>query len=403
MTADRARAQANPPLGGGVVGRDLELADVVEFLDANPVRPAALVIEGEAGIGKTTLVRAALERASAAGLRLFSARPAEGEMELPYAGLGDLLATVGADAVAGLPGPQRASIEAALGRADATVEPSVLGRGLLEVLRVEGAEGDLLLIVDDVQWLDRPTALALTFALRRSGTVPVRVLVARRTENDSRDDLPLGLGDWDDVRRVSVCPLSATALGEVIRHRLGLQLPRPRLEALEHASRGNPMFAIELVRQGYGEANAKPAASLSSVLADGIRALDADARRAFEFAAASLRPSTDLLLRAGVGREELRSALDTGLVAVHGERLVFSHPLLPAVAYDRLLPEARREIHARLAATASDPVERGHHVSRSAVGRDEAAAAVLERAADEAAKLGDHAGAAAFLLRALGL
>jgi DNA-binding CsgD family transcriptional regulator len=388
------------PTQGRVVGRDLELADVVAFLNESLVAPAAVVVEGEAGIGKTTIVRAALERASASGLRLFAARPASGELELPYAGLGDLLATVGADALAVLPGPQRAAIEAALGRVGKRVEKGALARGLLEVLRVEGAEGDVLVAVDDVQWLDRATVSALTFALRRLGTVPLRVLVARRTETGSLGKLPLGLGDLGNVRRVEVGPLPVTALGEVLRQRLGLQLSRPRLEALEHASGGNPMFAIELVRQGYGEQRAKPAVSLPAALAERLRAVDEKAQRAFAFAAAALRPSTDLLLQAGVKRAELKSALATGILEASGERLSFAHPVLAAAAYDLLLPDERREIHARLAAASRDELERAHHVSRSTVGPDESAAQTLDRAAESTSGLGDHAAAAAFLMRA---
>ena len=388
-----------------VVGRDSELAVVASFLVSTAGRPAALLIEGEAGIGKTTIVRAGLEQASEAGLRLFVARPAAGELELPYAGLGDLLASVSPDALGMLTRPQRAAIDAALARdgSAATVDGYALSQGLLGLLRIEGAGGELLVVVDDVQWLDRPTAAALTFALRRVGAVPVRVLVARRTESGPLEDPPLGLGDWEDAGRVEVGLLPATALGELLRRRLGLQLPRPRLEALVEASAGNPMFAIELVRNGYEERGSKPPVSLVAVLTERLRTLDEDAQHTLGCAAAMLRPTTDLLLRAGVDREQLRVALDTNLVVLEGERLTFSHPLLAGVAYARLLPEERREIHVRLAGATTDPVERGHHVARSATAPDETAALALEEAAATAAKLGDHAGAATFLLTAADL
>ena len=375
------------------------------FLRGEPRSPRALVIEGEAGIGKTTIVQTAFEQASLAGLRLLVARPAAGELELPYAGLGDLLAGIGSDVLEMLARPQRVAVEAALAREDSasTADGYALSQGVLELLRLEGSHGDLVLVVDDVQWLDRPTASALTFALRRLGAVPFRALIARRTGNGSPGDLPLGLAEWQHTDRVEVGPLAATALGELVRHRLGMQLARPRLEALEEASGGNPMFAIELVRVGYEERGGKPPASLSVVLADRLRTFDAEVQRSLAFAAAMLRPSTDTLLRAGVDRSELKLALDTELIALDGERLTFSHPLLAAVAYDRLLPDERREIHARLAAAATDLLERGHHVARAAVGPDETAAIALEEAAEKAAELGDHAGAAAFLHSAVEL
>ena len=98
------------------VRRESELAAVDQFTAADAAVPAALVIEGEAGIGKTTIVRAALARASSVGLRVLLARPAAGEAELPYVGLGDLLGGFGTDASPSLARPQREAIEAALTR-----------------------------------------------------------------------------------------------------------------------------------------------------------------------------------------------------------------------------------------------------------------------------------------------
>src|SRR5581483_7255141 len=152
-----------------VVGRDAELDAVGSFLREPPAGPRALVLEGPPGIGKTTIFRAALADAESAGLRIFRARPAAGEAELPYAALGDLLATVDERAFTPLPAPQRDALLAALrlARRPGAVEQPALARGLLELLRLNAAEGDLLIAVDDVQWLDRPTADALTFAFRR--------------------------------------------------------------------------------------------------------------------------------------------------------------------------------------------------------------------------------------------
>jgi hypothetical protein len=141
-------------------------------------------------------------------------------------------------------------------------------------------------------------------------------------------------------------------------------------------------------------------ASLPLALGERLRAVDAETRTALVFAAAALRPSPELLLRAGVGRAEVKSALETGIAQNDNGRLSFAHPLLATAAYELLLPEERREIHARLSVASTDLVERGHHVSRSVVDRDEPAAETLDRAAEEAAGLGDHAGAATLLLRA---
>ena len=388
-------------MGFEIIGRENDLALVDAFIGEAQGGPAALVLEGEAGMGKTTIVRAALGRAAAAGLRVFAARPAAGEAELPYVGLADLLATVRRDFLAELPGAQRYAIEAALvrGGSGAAVDSHALSRAVLELLRFEAASGNLVLVVDDVQWLDRPTVAALTFALRRMGSLPVRLLVAMRT-GGSRAELPFGLVDWDDVRRVEVGALSATELGALLARRLGEQLPRPRLEALRRASGGNPMFALELARQAdSAKAVAVPERCRWPWRNGCGRWIRTLARRS-TVAAAALRPSADLLLRAGVRRAELRSALASRILEVDGERLSFAHPLLGAAAYELLLPDERRRIHARLAAASLDAVERGHHVSRSAVNPDEAAAQSLDDAAEAAASLGDHAAAAEFLVRA---
>ncbi|HEY1367882.1 MAG TPA: AAA family ATPase [Gaiellaceae bacterium] len=388
----------------GVVGREAELDAVDGFLAAGGSVPTALLVAGPAGIGKTTIVRAAVARAEALGLRVLRARPGRGEGELPYVGLGDLLAPLAPAALAQLAPAQRAAVEAALARegSSVSVDEHALARGLLEVLRAEAATGKLLIVLDDVQWLDRPTSAALTFALRRVGTTPLRALVAERSE-EADTTPPFGLDDWAEFRTIVVGALPATALGVLIRQRLGVQLSRPRLEAVERASGGSPLFALELVRAAEtAPADSQPG-TLVQTLGRRIFALDAETRETVCAAAAALRPTVDFLLRAGFPRTGLEGGVAAGILQVDGERLAFTHPLLASAADGSLLPDDRRRIHARLAEASLDAVERGHHVARSVEGRDEDAADVLDRAADAAAALGDHAGAASFLLRAAGL
>ena len=140
--------------------------------------------------------------------------------------------------------------------------------------------------------------------------------------------------------------------------------------------------------------------TLLEALESQLRELDAGSQAALAVAATALGPTTELLLRAGVERGDLRAALATGLLTADGERLSFAHPMLAAAAYELLLPDERRGVHSRLAAASDDAVERGHHVSRSAIAGDEAAMTSLDQAADSARRRGDHAGAAAFLRRA---
>ncbi|HUK97069.1 MAG TPA: AAA family ATPase [Gaiellaceae bacterium] len=381
-----------------IVGRETELTLLEDVLRPGSAR-CAVVIAGDAGIGKTSIIRAGLEEASAASLRVRLARPAEAELELPYAGLGDLFGDAESDLLRRLPRPQRAAVEAALGReaAAGAVDQHALARGVLELLRLDAADGNLLVVVDDVQWLDRPTVSAMTFALRRLGAVPLRVLAAVRTEGDA-SPMPFGLEEWDGVRRLTVAPLPATELGAVVRERTGEQLTRPQLVELLRVSGGNTMFALELVRSPHTTVE-----SLPHALAARLRGLKPAERAPLSAAAAALRPTSELLQRAGIDREAMTAALRTGVIQLDGERLRFAHPLLANAAYELLLPEERRELHARLAAAADDPVERGHHVARSASAPDESAAELLDGAAEEAGRLGDHAGAARFLVRGIEL
>ena len=369
------------------------------FLREDRSRPAALVLEGEAGIGKTTIVRAALERVQPSGLRVLAIRLSAGEAELPFAALADLIEAAEGEGLAALAPPQREAMEVALGRAGGTLNEHVLARGLLDLLRGWSAAGPLLLAIDDVQWLDRPTASALAFALRRVGPVGLRVLVAVRSANGApMPELPLGLAAWEDVRQVAVGPLSVTVLGGLLRDVLGLPLPRPRVELVHATSGGNPFFALELARQGGGDREER--ATLVGVLAQRLRALESGVQATVFAAAAALRPTPDLLLAAGANRAEVRAAIESGVLEVAGERLAFTHPLLGSVAYELLLPDERRQVHGRLAAVSEDPVERGHHVSRATVGPDARAAGIVGAAAAEAARRADHAGAAGLYRRA---
>jgi DNA-binding CsgD family transcriptional regulator len=381
-----------------MVGREDEVAAVVAFV-AGAGDDRALVLTGEAGIGKTTILRAGLERAQQADLRVLGIRLSAGEAELPFAALGDLIEEARGEGLTGLAAPQREAIEIALGRTEGRLNAHSLSRGLLELLRGWSAAGPVLLVIDDVQWLDRPTASALSFALRRVEPTGLRVLVVvRSAAGAAAAELPLGLAAWEDVRKVVVGPLSVTAIGGLLRDRLGLRLPRPRIEAMHEMSGGNPLFAVELARQSMGER--VEGATLMGVLADRLRALEPGAQSAVSIAAAALRPSPDLLLAAGVKRAELRAAIDSGVLEQAGERLVFTHPLFRSVAYELLLPDERREVHRRLAAASEDRVERGHHVSRATTGPDARAANIVGAAAEEAAARSDHAGAAALYRRA---
>src|SRR6185312_7986860 len=225
-----------------ILGRGAELQQVGALLADETRAARALVLTGDAGVGKTTIWESGVRLAAERGLRVLAARPAEAEAALPFAGLGDLLDSV-VDAVA-LPRPQRAALDRALQRADAH-EPAdrlAVSRAALGLLRGLARDGPLVVAVDDVQWLDAPTEHVLAFALRRLADVPARALIACR---GAGGPAPLGLRD---AVQVGVDPLPASELGALLQERLGLDLARPRLLELHRACGGNPLFALEIGR-----------------------------------------------------------------------------------------------------------------------------------------------------------
>ena len=179
-----------------VVGREAEIDSVHDFLEAVPGGPIALLIEGEIGIGKTTLWREGIAEAGERGLQVLTSRPVEAEIALPFAVLGDLLGDVPDAALGRLPDPQREALEVALLRAG--TKPGGLQRravalGVLGAIRVLAEATPLVLAIDDAQWLDPPSADALAFAARRLRDEPIGFLLARRAEasEESRVEPPI--------------------------------------------------------------------------------------------------------------------------------------------------------------------------------------------------------------------
>jgi predicted ATPase len=171
----------------GIVGRESELKVLGEFVAA-AAGGGALVLKGGPGAGKTTLWQAGRDAALARGMRVLFARPNSAETSLSYVGLVDLLDGIDPQVLGGLPAPQRRGLEVALLRADPmgeAAEPRAIALGLLNLLRQLAADRPLLMAVDDLQWLDGPTADVLAFAVRRLQGTAVWFLLAARPGTSS--------------------------------------------------------------------------------------------------------------------------------------------------------------------------------------------------------------------------
>ncbi len=230
-----------------IVGREEELASLHAFIDEVRGGPAALVLEGEAGIGKSTLWLAGVEHAHRQGFRVLSSRPTEAERSLAHVGLGDLLEDVLDDALPALPAPRRRALEVAMLRDEASGDPvdhRALAVAVRDVVQLLSEGEPILIAVDDVQWLDPSSSSALAFALRRLAANDVLMLLARRLADGTQPSgIDQALGT-EQVRRMPVGPLSVGALHQFLHHRLGRSFARQTLVRIHERSGGNPFFAL---------------------------------------------------------------------------------------------------------------------------------------------------------------
>ena len=370
-----------------LIGRDEELQRVQRFLDEAGGR--ALLIAGEAGVGKTSLWQAAVDRAQAAGMRALAARPTEAETSFAHAALGDLLGPH-PEVLEELPAPQRHALEVALLVAERREAPDqqAVALATLAALRALSRAAPLVVAVDDVQWLDRPTAAVLAFAARRLADDPVGLLLAQRTAGDA--PVPLGLDRAAErLDRLDLAPLSLGAVQRLLQRRLDWVPSRPVLHQVHELSGGNPFFALELGRAVQaGTLELRPGerlpVTLEALVGARLHGLSPTARRALAVAASMGQP-TLAVVDAVAGEDALAEAERAQVVDVRDGVVRFAHPLLASGAYAATDPATRRALHAAIAELVREPEERARHLALAATGPDEAVAAALDDAARHAA------------------
>jgi DNA-binding CsgD family transcriptional regulator len=392
-----------------IVGREHELASIRAFFDHGEGGPAALMLEGEAGIGKTTLWLAGVEHARSDGVRALTTRPAQAERGLAHSGLGDLLEGVLDEVLPALEPPRRRALEVALlleEHADDPVEARALAVAVRGALQCLAEQGPLLVAIDDVQWLDPSSSSALAFALRRLGAADVRLLLARRLEGEPRrSSLELALGD-ERVQRLPVGPLSVGALHRVLLDRLDRSFPRQTLLRIHERSSGNPFFALELARVLDVDLDPiKPLPvpdSLDELIHARLAGLPASTRQALALASAAGTTSRSILERAGVSADSLDVAVAAQVIERENGLIRFTHPLLSSALYQELGDE-RPRVHERLASLVDDSLERARHLALSRESPDADVAEELDEASSEASRRGASAIAAELAEHALRL
>jgi DNA-binding CsgD family transcriptional regulator len=383
-------------------GREVELARVSTFLDAVPNGPDALVLGGEAGIGKSAVWLDALDQARARSYRVLSSRPTESEAKLSFAAVGDLLEGVVDEVLDALPAPQRTALEIALLRTEAGASPPdqrTLSSAFHGALIALAEAGPLVLAIDDVQWLDLPSARVLEFAIRRLHDVPIGILVTARAEEI--DPLPLGLDralPAERIHRLLVGPITQAATRDLLNKQLSTRLPRSALLEIDGTAAGNPFLALELgramLRKGIDR---EPAGSLRvpstliDLVADRLAGLSDPVKQVLLLTAAASQPTATVIAQAIAGTDadrDIEAALDEGVIEASGGRIRPTHPLLATVQYSVSSGPERRDAHRRLAAVAIDQEERARHLALATDRPDEDVAAALAAASRQASARG---------------
>ncbi|HTF07775.1 MAG TPA: LuxR family transcriptional regulator [Asanoa sp.] len=379
-------------------------SDVLDLLHSRLSAGESVVVYGPAGIGKSTVLAA--YPALAADPLVLHANAAEVESGLPYLTLVDLFDGVSGD---GLPRHLRAAFDGALlrGAAPVTAQDQLAVRlATLEVLRRLAANRTVLMLVDDLQWVDPHSAGVLRFVARRLAGARVRLLGAERVETAA------------GPRHADLCPAPTSELllpplteydtADLLRERFGPVLSLSTIARVHEASQGNPLLAVELGRTlvarggtiGVDQPLPVPE-RLRPLLAQRLASLPAHSGPVLLRAAAAARPTVALVGGDGDAKIGLDAAMEAGLATVGPDEMVrFAHPLLRELVYADAPPAARAAAHEHIAARTDDSVERARHLALARPHDDEDLAAQLVEAATTARMRGAPAVAADLAERA---
>jgi len=398
-----------------VVGRETELATIREFVAGIAAGPRDLLLKGAVGIGKTTLWRAGLRAARECACVVLSCRAAELESRLAFGAVMDLFAAVDETVLKSLPAPQQHALEVALLRRETGIEDRVQPReaavGALGAIRALARSSSVLIAIDDVQWLDAPSARVVAYVLRRLENEPVGLLVTWRDETQPPFRLEQ-LRPEEEITLLEIPPLTLGALHHLARERLGMSLPRPTLTRLLRTSGGNPFFALEILRslgsEIPGTADELPIpGSLRELVAERLAALPVAAREAVLASFALSRPTAaairSALQAARRSQTGLSAALEAEALELRDGLVHLRHPLIGSTLYDELTAAKRRALHARLAAVSEDPEEQARHRALAASAPDAGVAELLEATARRARGRGAPDAAAELLELAVAL
>lgn len=397
----------------GVATAPLESRQITDFLTRAASQPRALVVEGEAGIGKTTFLLTLLERARASGFQVLATRPTAADTVLAYASLADLLGGIDPAVLAKLPEPQRLAIDRILLRAtedDLAIGQRAVAAGFVSVVEELATQRPVLLAIDDLQWLDPSSAAVVSFAAGRV-CGPVGVVGAVRIEPDGDAASWLTTSNPDSLTRIRLDPMTPRELHTVMSRRLGQAFSRPIAARIHQISGGNPFYAIELGRAistGAIRADTPLPGTLAELVRARLHSVNECVRDALLATACIATPTVELV--AAVLESELDDVIellevaeDTGIVMFEGNLVRFSHPLLAHGVYTGARPSRRRDLHRRIASIIDEPEVRARHLALATLKGDPATLDSLDTAAESARVRGAPIAAAELLELAMRL
>lgn len=377
-----------------IVGRDDELGALAELLAAARAGCSrTLVLRGEAGVGKSTLLRAAVDQA--AGMTVLSCAGVESEIELAFSGLHQLLTTA-LDGLDALPVAQADAVRRALGRSDGPAAELLVSAGVLGLLAANAEHRPHLIVADDVQWLDRATTRALLFTCRRLLAEPIAVLLAVRDP----DTWTVDTGDLPELHLAGLDRTPAAILLESC----GWSGPQPLRNALIDLTAGNPLALHELAMDHDAErlgdavalAGTVPLSDrLHAAFSQGVSGLSAEARTMLLLAACDDTGNRGIVQsaakRLGVPPAALDEVERAKLVEDVAQHLRFRHPLIRSAVYRDAATGSRIAAHRALGdelSSAGDADRAAWHHALAASGADDALAAALERTAEASGRRG---------------
>ena len=368
-----------------LLGREHEIDQLDAALAGAAEHGGALLLTGEAGIGKTSLLGHAVKQAGARGYRVLAITGFESEAELPYAGLHQLLQPI-LDAAGALPAPQRAALLTALGmQSGAPPEMFLVALATLTMLDTVSDDSPLVVVADDVQWVDGPTASILTFVARRLESTRVLLVIALRAAYTS----PVRSAELTELE---VGPLSEVAASALLGS-IAPELDRQTRRLILDEAVGNPLALVELPRghtSGDG-GTLRLTERLERTFSAQTARLPGATQTALLFVALDSEPSisdvvdaTRRRLGVEVTVDVLQPALEAGLISIDTSVVRFRHPLIRSALEQSATTVQRRNAHLLLAEVITDPDRRAWHRAKSVLAADEDAAKDLEAAAARA-------------------